>query len=49
VKDAADVFDDLMQENFASISCAVLPDQGLDRCSAAHLGTRLSGTWVDFR
>jgi hypothetical protein len=26
VKDAADVFDDLMQETFASISCAVLPD-----------------------
>jgi hypothetical protein len=27
VKDAADVFDDLMQENFASIFCAVLPDR----------------------
>jgi hypothetical protein len=27
VKDAADVFDDLMQEAFASISCAVLPDR----------------------
>jgi hypothetical protein len=27
VKDAADVFDDLMQETFASISCAVLPDR----------------------
>jgi hypothetical protein len=26
VKDAADVFDDLMRETFASISCAVLPD-----------------------
>jgi hypothetical protein len=27
VKDAANVFDDLMQETFASISCAVLPDR----------------------
>jgi hypothetical protein len=27
VKDAADVFDELMQETFASISCAVLPDR----------------------
>jgi hypothetical protein len=27
VKDAADVFDDLMRETFASISCAVLPDR----------------------
>jgi hypothetical protein len=27
VKDAADVFDDLMQETFASISCTVLPDR----------------------
>jgi hypothetical protein len=27
VKYAADVFDDLMQETFASISCAVLPDR----------------------
>jgi hypothetical protein len=27
MKDAADVFDNLMQETFASISCAVLPDR----------------------
>jgi hypothetical protein len=27
VNDAADVFDDLMQETFASIFCAVLPDR----------------------
>jgi hypothetical protein len=27
VKYASDVFDDLMQETFASISCAVLPDR----------------------
>jgi hypothetical protein len=27
VKDAADVFDDLMQENFSFISCAVRPDR----------------------
>jgi hypothetical protein len=27
VKDAPDVFDDLMQETFAYISCAVLPDR----------------------
>jgi hypothetical protein len=27
VKDAADIFDVLMQETFASISCAVLPDR----------------------
>jgi hypothetical protein len=47
VKDTADVFDDLMQETFASISCAVLPDRV---CTAAQLLiTRLPGTWVDFR
>jgi hypothetical protein len=27
VKDATDVFDDLMQDTFASISCAMIPDR----------------------
>jgi hypothetical protein len=31
VKGAADVFDDLMQETFASISCALLPDRFLKK------------------
>jgi hypothetical protein len=49
VKNAADVFDGLTQGDlrFYLLRCA--SRSGLDRGLAAHLDTRLPGTWVDFR